>query len=128
LKQELVKLKVDLIFATSNSGAQAAQRASSAIPIVMIGDPVGAGLVADLAHPGGNITGLSVMMAELNAKRLQLLKEAIPRLIRVAVLWNPDTLFTAIRQKIAEELKAAASLMRGRPSPGLQALTVIRWR
>ena len=55
------------------------------------GDPVGSGLVATLARPGGNITGLSTMATELSAKRLQLLKEAIPRVTRVAVLWNPDT-------------------------------------
>jgi putative ABC transport system substrate-binding protein len=68
-------------------------------------DPVGSGLVASLAHPGGNITGLSLMAAELSAKRLQLLKEAIPRLTRVAVLWNPDT---PPHTKVVGELKAAA--------------------
>ena len=69
------------------------------------GDPVGSGLVASLAHPGGNITGLSTMATELSAKRLQLLKEAIPRVSRVAVLWNPDTPTYA---KAIEELKAVA--------------------
>ncbi len=108
LAEELVQLKVDLIIATSSSVAQAVQHATSTIPIVMVGDPVGSRLVTNLAHPGGNVTGLSVMTVELSAKRLQLLKEALPRLTRVTVLWNPDTLSTAAQQKIAEDLKAAA--------------------
>jgi putative ABC transport system substrate-binding protein len=70
-----------------------------------IADPVGSGLVASLAHPGGNVTGLTIMTSELSAKRLQLLKEAIPRLKRVAVLWNPETLY---HPKVIQELKAAA--------------------
>ena len=91
----------------STLAAQAVKRATSTIPIVMalVADPVGSGLVASLAHPGGNVTGLSIMTAELSAKRLQLLKEAIPRLTRVAVLWNPDTPY---HPKVIEELKAAA--------------------
>jgi putative ABC transport system substrate-binding protein len=63
-------------------------------------------LVASLAHPGGNITGLTLMVTDLSAKRLQLLKEAMPRIARVAVLWNPDTPF---HSKVIEELKAAAA-------------------
>jgi putative ABC transport system substrate-binding protein len=107
LAEELVQLKVDVIVATSTPAAQAVKRATSTIPIVMslVADPVGSGLVANLAHPGGNVTGLSSMVAELSAKRLQLLKETIPRLIRVAVLWNPDMPWHA---KGIEELKAAA--------------------
>ena len=91
----------------STLATQAVKRATSTIPIVMaiVADPVGSGLVASLAHPGGNVTGLSLMMAELSAKRLQLLKETIPRLTRVAVLWNPDT---PSHPKVVEELKAAA--------------------
>jgi putative ABC transport system substrate-binding protein len=73
--------------------------------MVLVGDPVGSGLVANLAHPGGNVTGLSLMIPDLTAKQLQLLKEAIPRLTRVAVLWNPETPFHA---KVVENLKAAA--------------------
>src|SRR5262249_21337885 len=77
------------------------------IPIVMalVADPVGSGLVANLAHPGENVTGLSMMIPELNVKRLQLLKETIPRLTRVAVLWNPATPYHA---KAIEDLKAIA--------------------
>ena len=73
--------------------------------MAVVADPVGSGLVASYSHPGGNITGVSLMATELNAKRLQLLKEAIPQLSRVAILWNPDTPFHA---KVIEELKTAA--------------------
>jgi putative ABC transport system substrate-binding protein len=107
LVADLVQRKVEVIVTSSTPEAQAAKRATSTIPIVMaiVADPVGSGLVTSLAHPGGNITGVSLMATELNAKRLQLLKEAIPQLSRVAVLWNPDTPFHA---KVIEELKAAA--------------------
>jgi putative ABC transport system substrate-binding protein len=107
LAEELIQLKVDVIVATSTPAAQAAKGATSTIPIVMslVADPVGSGLVANLPHPGGNVTGLSSMVAELSAKRLQLLKETIPRLTRVAVLWNPDMAWHA---KGIEDLKAAA--------------------
>jgi putative ABC transport system substrate-binding protein len=106
LAGDLVQRKVDVIVVDSTVAAQAAKRSTSTIPIVAhVADPVGSGLVASLAHPGGNVTGLSIMMAELSAKRLQLLKEAIPRLTRVAVLWNPDTPFHA---KVVEDLKAVA--------------------
>ena len=104
---DLVQRKVDVIVVTSTVAVQAARRATSTIPVVMavVGDPVGSGLVANLAHPGGNVTGLSTMVPELSAKRLQLLREAIPWLSRVAVLWNPATPF---HPKVAEELKAVA--------------------
>jgi putative ABC transport system substrate-binding protein len=107
LVADLVQRKVDVIVADSTVAARAAKRATSTIPIVMavVADPVGSGLVASLAHPGGNATGLSVMLIELSAKRLQLLKETIPRLTRVAVLWNPDTPY---HPKAIEDLKAAA--------------------
>jgi putative ABC transport system substrate-binding protein len=107
LAADLVQRKVDVIVVDSTPGAQAVQRATSTIPIVVavIGDPVGAGIVANLAHPGGNVTGFSVLAAALSAKRLQLLKETVPRLTRVAALWNPDTRWHA---KAVEELKAVA--------------------
>jgi putative tryptophan/tyrosine transport system substrate-binding protein len=91
LAQELVHKKVDVIVVTTTFAAQAAKRATSTIPIVMatVADPVSAGLVENLAHPGGNITGFSLMETELHAKRLELLKEALPEVTRVAVLWNP---------------------------------------
>jgi putative ABC transport system substrate-binding protein len=107
IAQELIQLKVDVIVVTNTPAALAVKRATSTIPIVisLIGDPVGSGLVANLAHPGGNVTGNSLMTTELSAKRLQLLKQTIPRLTRVAVLWNPDN---PTHPKIIEELKAAA--------------------
>jgi putative ABC transport system substrate-binding protein len=107
LVADLVQRKVDVIVVDSTVAAQAAKRATSTIPIVMasIADPVGSGLVASLAQPGGNVTGLSMMATDLTAKRLQLLKEAMPRVARVAVLWNPDTSF---HTKAIEDLRAVA--------------------
>jgi putative ABC transport system substrate-binding protein len=107
LAADLVQSKVDLIVVESTPAAQVTRRATSTIPIVMavVANPVESGLVASFAHPGGNITGLSAMTAELSAKRLQLLKEAMPRVARVAVLWNPETQF---HTRVIEELKAAA--------------------
>src|SRR2546430_2918513 len=93
LVAELVALKVDVIVTTGGTPpARAAKHATSTIPIVMtgVGDAVSSGLVASLGRPGGNITGLSDAVPELLAKRLELLKEAIPRAERVAVLVNPD--------------------------------------
>jgi putative ABC transport system substrate-binding protein len=91
LATELVRLKVDIIISAGTAGPLAAKHATSTIPIVMIGagDPVASGLVASLARPGGNVTGTSMTARELGGKRLQLLKEAVPGLSRVAVLWNP---------------------------------------
>src|SRR2546422_10997360 len=90
LAAELVRLKVDLIVASSAPETGAAKRATTSIPIVFAahGDPVGTGHVASLAKPGGNITGMSSMEGDLSPKRLELLKEAFPRIARVAVLWN----------------------------------------
>ncbi len=92
LAADLVQRKVDVIVVQTTPATQAVKAATSTIPIVMalVADPVGSGLVTNLAHPGGNVTGLSLMSAEIGAKRLQLLKQTIPRLTRVAVLWNPD--------------------------------------
>jgi putative ABC transport system substrate-binding protein len=103
---DLVQRKVDVIVVDTTVATRALKRATSTIPIVMsVADPVGSGLVSNLAHPGGNVTGLSLMMPDLTAKRLQLLKEAIPRVARVAVLWNSDSPF---HTKLLQELKAAA--------------------
>jgi len=90
LARELVDLKVDAIFAINTQAAQAAKSASRTIPIVIarVSDPVQSGLVASLGRPGGNVTGVSAMYLELSAKRLQLLKEALPKTRRVAVIWN----------------------------------------
>jgi putative tryptophan/tyrosine transport system substrate-binding protein len=90
LAAELVKLKVDIIVTGGSTATRAAKKATVTIPIVMSqdSDPVGSGFVASLAKPGGNITGLSSYAAELSGKRLELLKEVLPRLSRVAVLGN----------------------------------------
>jgi putative ABC transport system substrate-binding protein len=90
LAAELVRLKVDVIVAVSGVGTRAVQHATRTIPIVMAGasDPVGEGLVASLARPGGNTTGLSLLSAELPGKRLEILKETVPQSARVAVLTN----------------------------------------
>ena len=92
LAADLVRLKVDVIVASVTPDALAAHKATKAIPIVIVaaGDPVVLGLVESLARPGGNITGLSTMTSELGGKRLELLKEMVPKLSRVAVLWNPQ--------------------------------------
>ena len=95
LAAELVRLKVDVIVTTGGTPpALVAQQATTTIPIVTtgVGDAVGAGLAANLARPGGNITGLTDFVPELTTKRLELLKEAMPRTRRVAVLVNPDNL------------------------------------
>lgn len=92
LAAELVRLNADLIVAAGGSGlARVTKETTKTIPIVLTGgsDPVGAGLVASLARPGGNVTGLTGITAELAGKRLELLKETFPRLTRVGVLWNP---------------------------------------
>ena len=90
LAAELVRLKPDVIVTTGTPGTLAAMQATKAIPIVTTssGDAVQAGLVASLAKPGGNVTGLTIFGPELEGKRMELLKEAVPRLSRVAVLWN----------------------------------------
>lgn len=91
LAAELAGLKVDAIVALSTLVARPAKAATATIPIVMVsGDPVGTGLVASLARPGGNVTGLSFFSPELTGKRLELLREIVPAAARVAVLWNAD--------------------------------------
>jgi putative tryptophan/tyrosine transport system substrate-binding protein len=93
LADELVRLKVDVLLTPTTPGTLAAKNATSTIPIVFLDvtDPVGVGLVDSLARPGGNITGLTDIVAVLAGKRLELLKETIPKLSRVAVLWNPKS-------------------------------------
>ena len=109
LAADLVSLKVDVIVVTGGAVPVAAKRATTTIPIVMAsgGNPVGAGLVASLAQPGGNITGLSSLNPELNTKRLEILKDVIPRLSRVGFLRGPDV--TTLQVK---ELRAAAPSLK----------------
>jgi putative ABC transport system substrate-binding protein len=101
LAAELVRLKVDVIVTGGEPGIRAAREATRTIPIVMAlsGDPVATGLVASLARPGGNITGLSLVNLELGGKRLDLLKEAVPKVSRVAVLWNAANPVKALELK-----------------------------
>jgi putative ABC transport system substrate-binding protein len=92
LARELVSLKVDVIVVAGDLAIAAAKQQTQTIPIVMAisTDPLGTGFVSSLAHPGGNVTGLSNIAPELSGKRLELLKDVVPGLTRVAFLWNPD--------------------------------------
>jgi putative tryptophan/tyrosine transport system substrate-binding protein len=110
LAAELVRLKVDLIVVFGGAEALAAKGATSTIPIVMTNtaDPVGAGLVASLARPGGNVTGLSTLSTQLNTKRLEILKDAVPKLARVGVLRQPGS---AVEIQL-KELRLAAQALK----------------
>ena len=129
LADELVRLKVDIVMVAGGPAPiRAAMKATKTIPILMVGtpdDPVEAGLVKSLARPGGNVTGLTNVTRELGGKRLELLKEVIPKLCRVAVLWNPlsvsdirlernPTTSTAARNPAS--FPGSAELQRFRPS------------
>jgi len=107
LIDELVRLKVDVIVTASTNDALAAKNASSTIPIVFcnVTDPIAAGLVDSLARPGRNITGITNIQGVLAGKRLELLKETVPKLSRVAVLWNPEEL-NAVQQWKESQLPA----------------------
>ena len=111
LAAELVGLKVDVILTSSTPSVLAVKKATSTIPIVFvsINDPVASGLVTSLARPGGNITGLTILAAELSGKRLELLKEAVPKVTRVAFLWNSANPAQAPQWK---EAQAAAQELR----------------
>jgi|SRR5450631_1834784 putative ABC transport system substrate-binding protein len=107
---ELVRLKVDIIVTTTDVAIATVKQQTQTIPIVMASstDPVGTGFVASLAHPGGNVTGLTSISPELSAKRLELMKEAVPGLLRVAIMWNPDVRGAVLDYK--ETQNAARSL------------------
>ena len=110
LAADLVRLKVDLIVATGVQPVLAAKSATTSIPIVMAtaGSPLAFGLVASLARPGGNVTGLSSLATELNSKRLEILKDAVPKLARVGILRSPR----AASDPSLKELKAAAPALK----------------
>ncbi|HKR58275.1 MAG TPA: ABC transporter substrate-binding protein [Pyrinomonadaceae bacterium] len=114
LAAEFVRLKVDLILVAGGGRTiQAARNATKTIPIVMVGagiDPVKAGLVESLARPGGNVTGLTLLSTELGGKRLELLKEAVPKLARVGVLYDPAIPASVIEVK--EDIPAAARALK----------------
>src|SRR5713226_182314 len=138
LASELVRLNVNIIVTWGTPATLAAKQATTTIPIVMAsaGDPVRSGLVSSLAHPGGNVTGLTVLGPGLAAKRLELLKEAVPNMSRVAFLWNPanpdqkfsfhevqagaralGVTFHSVEARSREELEQALAMMKqSRPS------------
>src|SRR5258706_408548 len=111
LAAELVRLKIDLIVVTGGQPALVAKKTTTTIPIVMVtnADPVGAGVVASLAPPGGNVTGLSALSRELNTKRLEVLKDAIPKLARVGLLFQPGA-FIGLDLQLKELRPAAVAL------------------
>src|SRR5215813_8615279 len=111
LAADLVRLKVDVLVATGGGPALAAKEVSTTVPIVMTAasDAIASGLIASLARPGGNVTGLSALTPELNTKRLEVLKDAIPKLNRVGFLhYSPLNLGTTLEVEL-KELKAAAA-------------------
>ena len=114
LAAELVRLKVDVIVVAGGSGwVRAVKNATKTIPIVMTGsglDPVEAGLVESLARPGGNVTGITLLIRELGSKRLELFKEAVPKLARVALLYDPANLNAA--RELKEDLPATARALK----------------
>ena len=107
LAEELLRLNIDVLVTHGAAGALAAKKTTSTIPIVItaVGDMQTLGLVSNLSRPGGNITGLSLFAAELNAKRLELIKEAVPSLTRAAILLNPGNAST---QSVLSEASATA--------------------
>jgi putative tryptophan/tyrosine transport system substrate-binding protein len=108
---DLLRLKVDVIVGTSPGPALAAKKATTTIPIVVTsaGDPVGAGLVASLARPGGNVTGLASLSPELSTKRLEILKDAVPNITRVGLLWLSGSIAQDLQLK---ELRPAAAALK----------------
>jgi putative ABC transport system substrate-binding protein len=132
LAEELVRLKVDVILTGSTPPAVAAKRATSIIPIItMSADPIGAGLASSLARPGGNVTGVFIPLADLGAKRLQLLRETVPDLDSVAILGNPLNETVRVQLTAAENASKAMGIaahvveMRGQPDLD-QVFTAIR--
>ena len=106
---ELLALKVDVLVTVGTQSSLAARRATSTVPIVCAsGDPVSAGLAASLNRPGGNVTGVSLLSGDYSAKWLELMKEAVPKLHRVAALWNPDN--SAIVQEVKQLRTSARTL------------------
>ena len=121
LAADLVRLRVDLIVADTSSAALPARQATSTIPIVMhaVGDPVSLGLVASLARPGGNVTGTTSFGPALSAKQLQLLRDVVPGMKRVAIMGNPANPLLALWHKNLQEAAGALGL-------GLQILPIAR--
>src|SRR5215468_6392709 len=114
LAADLVRLKVDVIVCASTAAALAAKRATTTIPIVMVNsaDPVGAGLVASLARPGGNVTGMSGLTVELNTKRLEVLKDAVPRLMLVGIPRVTSSVAAVSDELQMKEVRVAAVALK----------------
>ena len=108
---ELIAMKIDVIVTAGTPATLAVKKATTSVPLVMVavGDPVGTGIVASLNRPGGNITGLTSISPELEGKRLELLREVVPKLSHVAMLWNPVSPFQVIAET---EVRAAAKVLR----------------
>jgi putative ABC transport system substrate-binding protein len=127
LADELIRAKVDVLVVDSTPGVEVARAATSTIPIVMIsvGDPVASGLVATLSRPGGNVTGLSNVVADVSSKYVELLREAIPGLAKVAVLTNPDNAthppIAARVQEVARTMGIGAVLIPARTPRDIEA-------
>ena len=125
IARELVALRPDVIWTAYTSGALAARQATRTIPIVQVGaDPVGAGLAQSLARPGGNVTGLSNVNADIGPKLLELMREVVPGAARVGVLWNPDNptnllILTKLRAG-AESLRVSALAVEARTLPEIE--------
>jgi putative ABC transport system substrate-binding protein len=113
LAAELIGRQPNVIVAASTQGGMAAKNATHTIPIVLaaVGDPLGTGIVSSLARPGGNVTGVSLLNAELSGKGLQLLKEAVPTASRVAVLWNSGN---RLHREVREATEASAATLKVR--------------
>jgi putative ABC transport system substrate-binding protein len=120
LVAEIARLKVDVIVTEGTPAALAAKKGAGTIPVVMavIGDPIALGVVSSLAHPGGNVTGLTSMSLEVDGKRLELLKELVPGVSRVGVLWNPANLNNTTR---IPAMRAAAKTLRLTLEPPVDA-------
>jgi putative tryptophan/tyrosine transport system substrate-binding protein len=105
LISELIASKCDGMVTAGTPASLAVKKATTTIPLVMIavGDPVGTGLIASLAHPGGNITGLTSIASDLEGKRLELLREVVPKISHIAVIWNPISPFQVISEKEMQE-------------------------
>jgi putative ABC transport system substrate-binding protein len=110
---ELLALKVAVIVTAGTPAALAVKKATTSVPLVMtaVGDPVGTGIVPSLSHPGGNITGLTAISTEMDAKRLELLREVVPSVSYIAVLWNADSSLQVLAEK---QVQAAAQVLRMR--------------
>jgi len=109
---DLIATNCDVMVTAGTPASLAVKKATSTIPLVMaaVGDPVGTGLVASLAHPGGNITGLSAIASDLEGKRLELLREVMPKISHIAVIWNPISSFQVISEKEMQDAAKAFNI------------------